>query len=87
MTKKTNTKEIFESFSLEKGLEKLTINERKFINNYMKDNRTQNERQGNYQDQTNTKGIALIEGNNKCGLCLSKGPGFWFLDKKSLMSL
>ena len=65
MTKKNNTRELFESFSIEKGLEKLTTNERKFINNYMKDNRTQNERQGNYQDQTSAKSIALIEGNNK----------------------
>ena len=52
MTKKTNTKELIESFSIEEGLKKLTINERKFINNYMKPNRTQNERQTNNKDQT-----------------------------------
>ena len=52
MTKKTNTKELIESFSIEEGLKKLTINERKFINTYMKPNRTQNERQENYKDQS-----------------------------------
>ena len=52
MTKKTNTKELIESFSIEEGLKKLTINERKFINTYMKPNRTQNERHENYKDQS-----------------------------------
>ena len=43
MTKQTN-EDYFESFSYtEIDLKNLTIKEQKFINNYMKDNRTKNE--------------------------------------------
>ena len=59
--KKTN-EDYFESFSYtEIGLKNLTIKEQKFINNYMKDNRTKNERQESYKDKTSTKSTAFIK--------------------------